>query len=78
MRPPGREEGVAMKRVSGKELGKVLEGLGWTLDRIRGSHHIYRHPDGRTVPVPVHGNQTLKLGTQRSIMRLAGVRPEDL
>ena len=42
---------AAMKRVSGKEMCKVLEGLGWVLDRIRGSHHIYRHPDGRSVPV---------------------------
>ena len=41
-----------MKRVSGREMCKVLERLGWTLDRIRGAHHIYRHPDGRTVPVP--------------------------
>jgi predicted RNA binding protein YcfA (HicA-like mRNA interferase family) len=67
-----------MKRVSGKEMCKVLERLGWLLDRINGSHHIYRHQDGRTVPVPVHGNRTMKTGTQRSVMRLAGVRPEDL
>ena len=67
-----------MKRVSGKEMCKVLEGLGCVLDCIRGAHHIYRHPDGRTVPVPVHGNKTMKLGTQRAVMRQAGVRPEDL
>ena len=67
-----------MKRVSGREMCKVLERLGWTLDRIRGAHHIYRHPDGRTVPVPVHGNKTMKFGTQRAVMRQAGVRPEDL
>lgn len=67
-----------MKRVSGKEMCRVLERLGWALDRINGAHHIYRHPDGRSVPVPVHGNKTLKIGTQRSIMRLASVRPEDL
>ena len=30
------------------------------------------------MPVPVHGNRTMKLGTQRSVMRLASVRPEDL
>jgi predicted RNA binding protein YcfA (HicA-like mRNA interferase family) len=67
-----------MKRVSGKEMCRVLERLGWALDRIKGAHHIYRHPDGRSVPVPVHGNKTMKTGTQRSVMRLAGVRPEDL
>jgi predicted RNA binding protein YcfA (HicA-like mRNA interferase family) len=63
-----------MKRMSGKEMCKVLEGLGWVLDHVRGSHHIYRHADGRTLPVPVHGSRTMKLGTQRAVMRLAGVR----
>lgn len=67
-----------MKRLSGKEMCRVLERLGWVLDRIRGAHHVYRHTDGRTVPVPVHGNKTMKIGTQRSVMRLAGVHPSDL
>ncbi len=63
----------APKRVSGKEMCKVLEKVGWVLDRVHGAHYIYRHSDGRTVPVVVHGNRTLKVGTQRSIMRLAGL-----
>lgn len=24
---------------------RLLEALGFTLDRVRGSHHIYRHPE---------------------------------
>jgi predicted RNA binding protein YcfA (HicA-like mRNA interferase family) len=47
--------------VSGKQLIKILEGRGWYVKRIRGSHHILRHPtipDAR--PVPVHGSTPLK------------------
>jgi len=45
----------------------------------QGSHHIYVHPDGgRRVTVPVHGNTELKPGTQRSILRDAGLSDADL
>lgn len=59
---------------------KVLERNGWHLKRVRGSHHIYVHPDQRDtiVPVPVHGNRTLRTGTQRGIMREAGLSEADL
>ena len=57
----------------------VLEQRGWTLARIHGSHHIYRDAAGRrTVVVPVHANQDLKPGTQRGIMRDAGLTADDL
>lgn len=57
----------------------ILERGGWMLARISGSHRIYRYPDtGRKVVVPVHGNQDLKPGTQRSIVRDAGITEADL
>jgi predicted RNA binding protein YcfA (HicA-like mRNA interferase family) len=47
--------------VTGKQLVKVLEGQGWYVKRIRGSHHILRHPSILdAIPVPVHGNQPIK------------------
>lgn len=68
-----------MKPVSGRELCRVLERHGWTLQRIRGSHHIYAHP-GRPeiVTVPVHGNRDLRAGTQRAAMKAAGLTDADL
>jgi predicted RNA binding protein YcfA (HicA-like mRNA interferase family) len=30
--------------VSGKQLVRILEGQGWYVKRVRGSHHIMRHP----------------------------------
>ena len=68
-----------MKPVSGKRMCKILEGHGWRLDRIHGSHHIYKKPGGgKAIPVPVHGNKTLKPRTQKSIMRDAGLSDADL
>ncbi|MGP0068888.1 MAG: type II toxin-antitoxin system HicA family toxin [Isosphaeraceae bacterium] len=68
-----------MKPVSGKRLCKVLESQGWILLRINGSHHIYGRPDRATIlPVPVHGNADLHTGTQRALMRQAGLTDADL
>ena len=67
-----------MKIISGKETCPVLEQRGRTLARTNGSHHVYRDPaTGRQVVVPVHANKDLKPGTQRGIMRDAGLT-EDL
>jgi predicted RNA binding protein YcfA (HicA-like mRNA interferase family) len=68
-----------MKHLSGKALCRVLERHGWNLARVKGAHHIYRKPGAqRPVPVPVHGSTVLKAGTQRAIMKEAGLREEDL
>jgi len=60
--------------VSGKEAVRALQGLGFRLDRVEGSHHMLvkaGHP--HTVPVPVHGSQALPKGTLASIIRMARV-----
>jgi predicted RNA binding protein YcfA (HicA-like mRNA interferase family) len=69
-----------MKPISGKRMCEVLGEHGWTYDRTRGSHHVYLPPGGRgrPVPVPVHGNRDLPPGTQRAIMRQAGLTDADL
>ena len=68
-----------MKTISGKQMCRLLGQRGWTLARINGSHHVYRHTDsGRRTVVPVHANQDLKPGTQRAIMRDAGLSENDL
>lgn len=68
-----------MKPISGKRMCKVLERRGWRLARKRGSHRVYQHAAyDYPVVVPVHANQDLKPGTQRSIMRHADLTDEDL
>lgn len=64
--------------VSGRQLVKILEGQGWYVKRVRGSHHIMRHPDILdAIPVPVHGNRSIKRGTLGNILRTAGISRQD-
>ena len=65
-----------LPRPSGKDLVKFLEGQGLRVLRIAGSHHVMEGGGRRTV-VPVHGNQTLKIGTLRSILRDIEMPPDE-
>jgi predicted RNA binding protein YcfA (HicA-like mRNA interferase family) len=68
-----------MKPASGKQMCKVLEARGLSLAGIEGSHHVHVRPGSRVkISVPVHGNRDLKRGSQRSIMRQAGLTDVDL
>lgn len=40
--------------LSGNELIKLLESIGFIEERVNGSHHRLRHSDGRVTTVPVH------------------------
>ena len=68
-----------MKAVSGKRMAKLTEEAGWTLARVNGSHHVFTKK-GRIerVVIPIHGNRVLKIGLQRSLMKLIPVSEEDL
>ncbi len=50
------------------ELIRKLEEAGFRLVSVRGSHHKYRHPDGRTTIVP-HPKKDLGTGLVRKILR---------
>ena len=45
---------------------------GWTVERIKGSHRVLRHPGFRTTVVVPHPRKDLPIGTVRSIYRQAG------
>ena len=68
-----------MRSVSGKELAKALERYGWGLLRVQGSHHIYGKAGSDVrLSVPVHGNQALKVGLLRHLLKMAGLTEDDL
>ncbi|WP_084502409.1 type II toxin-antitoxin system HicA family toxin [Fundidesulfovibrio putealis] len=50
------------------ELAKILVQAGFKLVSIRGSHHKYRHPDGRVAIVP-HPRKDLGVGLVNKILR---------
>lgn len=68
-----------MKSVSGKVFAALLERRGWKLLRIHGSHHIYGK-EGSVVrlSVPIHGNQPLKVGLLKHLLKLADLSDSDL
>ena len=56
----------------------ILESQGFVLDRIKGSHHIFFHPETkRRVIVPVHRND-LPVGTLVEILKQAGIDRDKL
>ena len=67
-----------MKSISGKKLCKIVEKKGWILKKITGSHHIYEKTnENKIISIPVHRNQELKLGTLKSIMKIAQLSEDD-
>ena len=67
-----------MKSISGKKLCKIIEKKGWILKKITGSHHIYQQSnENKIISIPVHRNQDLKLGTLKSIMKIAQLSEND-
>lgn len=68
-----------MKSISGKRMCSVLETKGWKLSRVHGSHHIFTKEDhDERISVPVHGNEDLKVGMLRAIMKVAEIQEGEL
>jgi predicted RNA binding protein YcfA (HicA-like mRNA interferase family) len=58
-----------------RKITTVIESLGFVHMRTKGSHAVYRHPDGRAMVIPQHS--TIKRGTLGSILRQAGITPTE-
>ena len=54
------------------KLIKILEAHGWTVGRIKGSHH-QMVKGGRAIPVP-HPKKDLGIGLVNSILKRAGIK----
>lgn len=60
--------------MTSQEVIDVLKESGWVLDRIRGSHHIFKNPaKGGHVTVP-HPRKDMAMATLRSIERQSGIK----
>ena len=55
--------------ISGKELCKILERLGFEKIYGKGSHVRFKHPDGRRTVIPVHGDEELGKGLLNEILK---------
>jgi predicted RNA binding protein YcfA (HicA-like mRNA interferase family) len=56
-------------RLRGRELIRALERAGFIVVRVRGSHHVLRHSDGRGTVVPVHAGEVIGPGLLRKILQ---------
>jgi predicted RNA binding protein YcfA (HicA-like mRNA interferase family) len=63
--------------VTPRKAIRALERCGWKLDRVKGSHHVFRHPDHpHRVVVPMHARDLAK-GTLNQIVDSSGVSRDD-
>jgi predicted RNA binding protein YcfA (HicA-like mRNA interferase family) len=64
--------------IPGIKVVRALERAGFKVARISGSHHVMRHPDGRTVPIQVHPGRDVPKGTLRNILAIIGMEADEL
>lgn len=56
------------------ELIKLLEANGWTLSRIRGSHHVYVHASRSLIITVPHPRKDLGKGLLNNLLKTAGLK----
>ena len=54
-------------------LIRLLEKDGWVLNRVRGSHHVFKHPAKAGIVVVPHPKKELGKGLVAAIKKQAGV-----
>jgi len=65
-------------RIIGEEAVRAFRKAGFTLDRIKGSHHILRRERWPfRLSIPVHGGKTLGVGLLKSQIEAAGLTVEE-
>ena len=61
-----------------KDVVRILKKKGFVLDRSRGSHQIWLHPDSnKRAVVPMH-NKDIPTGTLYAILKQAGIEKDEL
>ena len=64
--------------LTGKVLLAALTRAGFRVARVKGSHHILKHPDGRMTIVPVHAGETIGTGLLSKILQDCDLTREKL
>ena len=57
-----------IKKMKSSELHRLVIQNGWELERVSGSHYIYKKGD-RTYPVPYHGSKEVGKGIEKKIKK---------
>jgi len=64
--------------LTGNQLIKALQKIGFDVVRIKGSHHILMHEDGRRTVVPVHAGEDIGTGLLSQILRDCQITRDEL
>ncbi len=68
-----------MKTISGRGFARLIDKKGWVLRRTKGSHHIYvKQGNPARISIPIHGNQLLKIGLLKHLLKIAGIDESEL
>ena len=62
--------------MTARVLLRLLQRHGWTIGRIRGSHHLMVRTGRRSVPLPLHGKRDLPGGLVKAILKQTGIEEE--
>ncbi len=64
--------------LTGNQLIKALQKIGFDIARVKGSHHILIHADGRRTVVPVHSGEDIGTGLLSQILRDCQITRDEL
>jgi predicted RNA binding protein YcfA (HicA-like mRNA interferase family) len=59
---------------SSREIIELLKKDGWELNRIKGSHHQFKHQTKPGLVTVSHPEKDLPIGTIKSILKQAGLK----
>jgi predicted RNA binding protein YcfA (HicA-like mRNA interferase family) len=62
-----------MRTMKSADLIRDMKAAGWVLDRVRGSHHVFKHPDRSGIVVVPHPKKDLGTGLVAAIRKQAGL-----
>lgn len=62
--------------MSSADLIRKLTAAGWRLDRVRGSHHVFKHAERSGIVVVPHPKKDLGRGLVSAICRQAGLQED--
>jgi predicted RNA binding protein YcfA (HicA-like mRNA interferase family) len=63
--------------LTGLELIKILERMGFKIIRQKGSHVFLKHQDNRTTIIPVHKGKDVDRALLRKILRDTKISPNE-
>ncbi len=69
--------GERLPMLKARDIIRALKLLSFLEIRQSGAHRFFKHPDGRTTLVPIHGGADIGRGLLRQILKEIKVPPEE-